>query len=207
MRDRINTALRRIPAWVIYVMAPLPVVWLVWQGFIGGLGVEPIRALEHELGEIGLQLLLAGLCVTPLRRYLGLNLLKFRRALGLVAFFYITLHLLVWLVLDVQIPAQIWADIVKRPYITVGMLAFVLMVPLALTSNNASVRRLGARWRWLHWLTYPVAVLGALHFVLLAKGFQIEPLIYLALALLLVALRGRGLWPWPVKPRGRAQAS
>ena len=207
MRDRINTALRRIPAWVIYAMAPLPVVWLVWQGFIGGLGVEPIRALEHELGEIGLQLLLAGLCVTPLRRYLGLNLLKFRRALGLVAFFYITLHLLVWLVLDVQIPAQIWADIVKRPYITVGMLAFVLMVPLALTSNNASVRRLGARWRWLHWLTYPVAVLGALHFVLLAKGFQIEPLIYLALALLLVALRGRGLWPWPVKPRGRAQAS
>ena len=207
MRDRINTALRRIPAWVIYAMAPLPVVWLVWQGFIGGLGVEPIRALEHELGEIGLQLLLAGLCVTPLRRYLGLNLLKFRRALGLVAFFYITLHLLVWLVLDVQIPAQIWADIVKRPYITVGMLAFVLMVPLALTSNNASVRRLGARWRWLHWLTYPVAVLGALHFVLLAKGFQIEPLIYLALALLLVALRGRALWPWPVKPRGRAQAS
>ncbi|MCD1617487.1 protein-methionine-sulfoxide reductase heme-binding subunit MsrQ [Salipiger marinus] len=207
MRDRINTALRRIPAWVIYAMAPLPVIWLVWQGFIGGLGVEPIRALEHELGEIGLQLLLAGLCVTPLRRYLGLNLLKFRRALGLVAFFYITLHLLVWLVLDVQIPAQIWADIVKRPYITVGMLAFVLMVPLALTSNNASVRRLGARWRWLHWLTYPVAVLGALHFVLLAKGFQIEPLIYLALALLLVALRGRGLWPWPVKPRGRAQAS
>lgn len=207
MRDRINTALRRIPAWVIYAMAPLPVVWLVWQGFIGGLGVEPIRALEHELGEIGLQLLLAGLCVTPLRRYLGLNLLKFRRALGLVAFFYITLHLLVWLVLDVQIPAQIWADIVKRPYITVGMLAFVLMVPLALTSNNASVRRLGARWRRLHWLTYPVAVLGALHFVLLAKGFQIEPLIYLALALLLVALRGRALWPWPVKPRGRAQAS
>ena len=207
MRDRINTALRRIPAWVIYAMAPLPVIWLVWQGFIGGLGVEPIRALEHELGEIGLQLLLAGLCVTPLRRYLGLNLLKFRRALGLVAFFYITLHLLVWLVLDVQIPAQIWADIVKRPYITVGMLAFVLMVPLALTSNNASVRRLGARWRRLHWLTYPVAVLGALHFVLLAKGFQIEPLIYLTLALLLLALRGRALWPWPVKPRGRAQAS
>lgn len=205
MRDRINTALRRIPAWVIYAMAPLPVIWLVWQGFIGGLGVEPIRALEHELGEIGLQLLLAGLCVTPLRRHLGLNLLKFRRALGLVAFFYITLHLLVWLVLDVQIPAQIWADIVKRPYITVGMLAFALMVPLALTSNNASVRRLGARWRRLHWLTYPVAVLGALHFVLLAKGFQIEPLIYLTLALLLVALRGRALWPWPQKPGRRAQ--
>ena len=93
----------------------------------------------------------------------------------------------------------------KKP--NVGMLAFVLMVPLALTSNNASVRRLGARWRRLHWLTYPVAVLGALHFVLLAKGFQIEPLIYLTLALLLLALRGRALWPWPVKPRGRAQAS
>lgn len=185
----INSVSRRLPPWLLYMIAPLPVAWFLYLGFTGGLGVEPIRALEHKLGELGLQILLLVLAITPLRRYAGLNLLRFRRALGLVAFFYITLHLLVWLVLDVQIPAQIWADIVKRPYITIGMLAFVLMIPLALTSNNLSVRRLGKRWRKLHWLTYPAVLLGSLHFVLLAKGFQIEPLLYLGATVLLLALR------------------
>ncbi|MCA0941601.1 protein-methionine-sulfoxide reductase heme-binding subunit MsrQ [Salipiger pacificus] len=189
MIDWINSASRRLPPWLLYMVAPLPVAWFLYLGFTGGLGVEPIRALEHKLGELGLQILLLVLAITPLRRYAGLNLMRFRRALGLVAFFYITLHLLVWLVLDVQIPAQIWADIVKRPYITVGMLGFALMIPLALTSNNLSVRRLGKRWRKLHMLTYPAVLLGALHFVLLAKGFQIEPLLYLGAAVLLLALR------------------
>ena len=189
MVNWINSVSGRLPPWLLYMAAPLPVAWFLYLGFTGGLGVEPIRALEHKLGELGLQILLLVLAITPLRRYAGLNLLRFRRALGLVAFFYITLHLLVWLVLDVQIPAQIWADIVKRPYITIGMLAFVLMIPLALTSNNLSVRRLGKRWRKLHWLTYPAVLLGALHFVLLAKGFQIEPLLYLGATVLLLALR------------------
>ena len=189
MVNWINSVSRRLPPWLLYMVAPLPVAWFLYLGFTGGLGVEPIRALEHKLGELGLQILLLVLAITPLRRYAGLNLLRFRRALGLVAFFYITLHLLVWLVLDVQIPAQIWADIVKRPYITIGMLAFVLMIPLALTSNNLSVRRLGKRWRKLHWLTYPAVLLGSLHFVLLAKGFQIEPLLYLGATVLLLALR------------------
>ena len=189
MVNWINSVSRRLPPWLLYMVAPLPVAWFLYLGFTGGLGVEPIRALEHKLGELGLQILLLVLAITPLRRYAGLNLLRFRRALGLVAFFYITLHLLVWLVLDVQIPAQIWADIVKRPYITIGMLAFVLMIPLALTSNNPSVRRLGKRWRKLHWLTYPAVLLGSLHFVLLAKGFQIEPLLYLGATVLLLALR------------------
>ncbi len=189
MVNWINRVSRRLPPWLFYMAAPLPVAWFLYLGFTGGLGVEPIRALEHKLGELGLQILLLVLAITPLRRYAGLNLLRFRRALGLVAFFYITLHLLVWLVLDVQIPAQIWADIVKRPYITIGMLAFVLMIPLALTSNNLSVRRLGKRWRKLHWLTYPAVLLGSLHFVLLAKGFQIEPLLYLGATVLLLALR------------------
>ncbi|MCT4372362.1 protein-methionine-sulfoxide reductase heme-binding subunit MsrQ [Yangia mangrovi] len=189
MIDWINSASRRLPPWLFYMVAPLPVAWFLYLGFTGGLGVEPIRALEHKLGELGLQILLLVLAITPLRRYAGLNLLRFRRALGLLAFFYITLHLLVWLALDVQILAQIWADIVKRPYITVGMLGFALMIPLALTSNNLSVRRLGKRWRKLHMLTYPAVLLGALHFVLLAKGFQIEPLLYLGAAVLLLALR------------------
>ena len=146
-------------------------------------------ALEHELGELALQLLIAGLCITPLRRHAGVNLLKFRRAVGLMAFFYVALHLLVWLLLDIQDPARIWADIVKRPYITIGMAGFVLLVPLALTSNNWSVRRLGPRWRKLHKLTYLAVILGGIHYIWLVKGIQIEPLVYMAVILGLLSLR------------------
>ena len=134
-------------------------------------------------------MLIVGLAVTPLRRFAGLNLIRFRRAIGLMAFFYVALHLLTWLVLDVQILSQIWADIVKRPYITIGMAGFVLLVPLALTSNNWSVRRLGPRWRKLHKLTYLAVLLGGVHYLMLAKGLQLEPLLYLGVILGLLALR------------------
>lgn len=191
MIDRLNTFLRKLPTWPLYILGALYPAWLLWQGMTGGLGVDPVKVMEHALGERGLQLLIATLAVTPLRRYAGLNLLRFRRALGLLTFFYIFLHLLVWLVLDVQIPSQIWGDILKRPYITMGMVGFVLMVPLALTSNNLSVRRLGRRWNRLHKLSYIVAVLGAVHFTMLVKGFQIEPLAYLGVVLALLAMRLR----------------
>ncbi|MGD1885486.1 MAG: protein-methionine-sulfoxide reductase heme-binding subunit MsrQ [Paracoccaceae bacterium] len=187
--DRINGAARHVPTWVVYIVCLLPVPLLLYMAQTGGLGREPIKALEHELGEIALQLLLVGLCITPLRRFGGLNLLRFRRAIGLLAFVYVALHLLVWAVLDVQALDRVWADIVKRPYITIGMSAFVLMLPLAATSNNWSVRKLGVRWRKLHTLTYAVALLGALHFVWLAKGVQIEPIIYLTITIGLLLLR------------------
>lgn len=198
--ERLNGIARAVPTWVVYLALFLPAPVLVWQGATGALGVEPIKELEHALGEIALQLLIAGLAVTPLRRYLGVNLLRFRRAIGLMAFFYVAAHLLVWLVLDVQILGQIWADILKRPYITVGMAGFVLLVPLALTSNTWSVRRLGPGWRKLHRLTYVAALLGGLHFVMLVKGFQIEPLVYLGVTLGLLALR----WPGVALP-GRSR--
>jgi sulfoxide reductase heme-binding subunit YedZ len=167
----------------------VPPVWLFIAGLTGGLGVAPVKAMEHQMGEWALWLLIAGLCITPLRRFAGINLLRFRRAIGLLAFFYIVGHLLVWLVLDVQILSQIWRDILKRPYITIGMAAFVLLIPLAVTSNNFSIRKMGARWRQLHKLVYLAAVLGAVHFVMLVKGFQYEPLIYLGVVLALLALR------------------
>ena len=189
--DWINANQRRVPTWPFYVGLGLVPAWWFYLGLTGGLGVEPIEELEHRLGLMGLQVLLASLAVTPLRRVVGLNLIRFRRMLGLMAFYFVSLHLLVWLVLDVQIPAQIWADIVKRPYVTVGFTAFLLMIPLALTSSNRAVRRLGANWRRLHKLVYPAAVLGAVHFIWLAKGFQIEPLIYLGVILALLALRVR----------------
>ncbi|MDE4141408.1 MULTISPECIES: protein-methionine-sulfoxide reductase heme-binding subunit MsrQ [Rhodobacterales] len=187
--DGLNQLLRRVPVWSVYLLGLLPAPGLFFLGLTGGLGVEPVKALEHEYGELALKLLVAVLAVTPLRRYAGLNLMRFRRALGVLSFIYVLCHLLVWLLLDVQIPSQILADILKRPYITIGMAAFVLLLPLAVTSNNASVRRLGPRWRILHRLTYPAIALGALHYVMLVKGFQIEPLAYLAVILTLLALR------------------
>ena len=189
IKDKINSAARRIPAWLIYVLGILPAIWFLYEGLTGGSGADPIKALEHELGEFALKLLILGLCITPLRKHLGINLLKFRRAIGVMTFVYVFLHLLVWLVLDVQIISQVWADILKRPYITVGMAGFALMIPLAATSNNLSVRKLGVRWHKLHKLTYGIAFLGALHFVMVAKGIQIEPLLYMAVVLGLLALR------------------
>lgn len=187
--DRINGLLRRLPVWAVYAVGALPPLILLYMGAAGDLGVEPIKALEQELGELALKLLILGLAITPMRRYLGLNLMRFRRAIGLLTFYYVSCHLLVWLVLDVQTLDRIWADIVKRPYITIGMAAFVLMIPLAVTSNNRSVRVFGPAWRKLHKTIYGIAILAALHFVMLTKGFQIEPLAYLAAILLLLALR------------------
>lgn len=189
----VNNGLRRIPAWSLYVLGALPVVFLVVQLFAGQLGADPVKALEHKMGEIGLQLLVACLAITPLRKYLGLNLLKFRRAIGVLAFFYILGHLAVWLALDIQfLWGEIWTDILKRPYITVGMVGFLLLLPLAITSNNLSVRKIGGlNWRKLHKLTYLAVPLGAIHFVMLVKGWQIEPLIYLGVILALLATRFR----------------
>lgn len=189
MIDQLNNVLRRCPVWVLYLVGAAYPAWLLYLGVTGGLGVDPVKALEHEMGERALQLLVLGLAVTPLRQRLGVNLMKFRRAIGVITFFYVLLHLLVWLVLDVQILGQIWADILKRPYITIGMAGFLVLLPLAITSNNWSVRKLGRRWRVLHKAVYGAALLGGVHFVMLVKGFQIEPLVYLAVIALLLALR------------------
>lgn len=187
--QRVNGVLRRVPTWPVYLLGFLYMAWMFWQA-LSGVSVEPIDWLERSYGITALQLLVATLAVTPLRRFLGVNLLKFRRALGLMVFFFVLAHFLVWALLDVQALGAVWADIVKRPYVTVGMAAFLMLIPLALTSNNASVRRLGGPlWRRLHWLTYAVAVLGAVHFVWLARGFAIEPLVYLAIVLGLLATR------------------
>lgn len=186
----INARLRKLPIWPFYVIGLLPPFWYLYLGFTGGLGVEPIKALEHRLGLLGLQMLAATLLVTPIQRFTGVSLLRFRRMLGLIAFYYICMHLLAWLVLDVQRPAAILADIVKRPYVTIGMASFLMLAPLAITSTDRSIRRMGAMaWRRLHKLVYPAVILGAAHFILVRKGVQIEPLIYLGLFVLLLGVR------------------
>ena len=199
---RLNGLARRAPLWPAYAAAAALPAGLLWAGLTGGLGVEPVEAMEHQLGEWALQALIASLCVTPLRRLVGVNLLRFRRVLGRVAFAYAALHLLVWLVLDVQIPSQVWADIVKRPYVTVGLAGFLAMVPLIATSSDRAIRRLGApAWRRLHKLAYAAAALGALHWVMLTKGWQWEPLLYLAAVTLLLALRIKPRRVWQMATR------
>lgn len=194
LAERINAAARRVPPYTIYMAGLLPVLWLFWQGAAGALGADPVKAIERELGETALQLLVAGLCITPLRRFAGVNLLKFRRAVGLTAFGYVLVHFLTWLVLDMGLLVdQALADIVKRPYVTAGMAGFVMLVPLAFTSNDRAVRGLGAaRWRALHRLVYPAALAGAVHYLWLVKSWPLEPFLYLGAILILLALRLRG---------------
>ncbi|MDQ2090930.1 protein-methionine-sulfoxide reductase heme-binding subunit MsrQ [Marimonas arenosa] len=194
----LNRWVRHVPPWTLYLAGLAHIVWLFWLGETGGLGPEPINALERALGETGLKLIIVGLAITPVMKVARINLIRFRRAIGLTAFLYISVHLLVWLLLDVFLLSEIWADIVKRPYITVGMAGFALLVPLAVTSNDWSVRRMGAAaWKRLHRLTYAAAVLGAVHNVMLAKTWAAEPLTYLAVMIALLVLRLR----WRTKPR------
>ena len=189
--DGINRVTRHVPAGAIYIVCAVPAVALLFGAFWGRLGVDPIRTLEHELGHWGLRLMIAALCVSPLRRWAGINLIKFRRALGLMAFFYVLLHLLVWLVLDMGLRLDlIWKDILKRPYITIGMFAFTLMLPLAVTSNNQSVKRMGAAaWKQLQKLVYPAALAAGVHFILVVKAWPPEPMVYLAIIVTLLGLR------------------
>ncbi len=197
--DQINKAARRLPTWVVYVGSILPPAWLLYAGITGLLGVDAVKAMEHQIGEWGLQVLIASLLITPARRFLGLNLLKFRRALGLIGFFYVFLHLMIWLGLDIQFRwDEVWKDILKRPYISIGMLGFVVMIPLALTSWNGAVRRMGAAaWRKLHKLAYLAVAAGGIHYVLLVKGWQLEPMLYCAAIAIILAsrIRWQGLRP------------
>ena len=187
----INSRLRKVPAWPLYILGMLPAGFYFYWAVTNQLGADPLKALEFQLGIWALQLLIATLLVTPLRNLLNLNLIKFRRAIGLLAFFYVCLHLMTYLWLDQQWGwAAILKDITKRPYIIIGMLAFLGLVPLAITSNNASIRRLGAAgWKKLHRLVYPVAILGAVHYLLLVKAWPLEPFVYLGIILVLVGYR------------------
>lgn len=160
------------------------------------LGANPIEELIHRLGKWGLNFLLITLAVTPLRRLSGLNwLIRLRRMLGLYAFFYLLMHFVVYAGLDQRFDVRfITEDIVERPYITLGMTALLLLIPLAATSTNGMMRRLGRRWQKLHRLVYPIAILGVWHFYWQVKQDTLEPLIYAGV--LAVLLGNRVWWKW-----------
>ncbi|MDB6452822.1 protein-methionine-sulfoxide reductase heme-binding subunit MsrQ [Falsirhodobacter sp. 20TX0035] len=195
----LQNALRRVPPWAVYLLGLIPLAWLVTRGVLGDLGVDPVRTVEHDLGLRALQWIVAGLAISPLRWLTGINLVRFRRAVGLVAFFYAMLHLSAWLFLDIQLNwSQAWSDILRRPYITIGMLALLLLVPLAATSNNRSIRWLKARWQKLHHLVYVAAVAGGLHYLLVGKVWIGEALIYFTAIVILLALRAtHRAFSWP----------
>lgn len=200
---RINDALRRLPVWPLYPLAFLPAASWLWMAAEGRLGADPVKALEHEYGLLALQFLVAALAVTPLRELTRVSLVRFRRWMGLMGFWYALMHFAVWLVLDRQLDwPRVVEDLTRRPYVVIGFVALALLVPLAATSWNGAVRRMGATaWRRLHRLAYPATALAAIHFVWLVKAWPPEPLAYAAAVAALLGYRAaRGLR----RPAGRA---
>ncbi len=180
-----------------FVVCLAPLGLLIWRGFTGGLTANPIEFITHTTGWWTLAFLMITLGVTPLRRLLDMPwLLRLRRMLGLYAFFYASLHFLTWLVVDQFFDWQaIVKDIAKRPYITVGFSAFLLLLPLAATSTNAMVRRLGAaRWQSLHRLVYVIAILGVVHFWWLVKKDIREPALFATILTVLLGTRLVVMW-------------
>ena len=175
---------------LIFILLLLPLLWLGYGAWGDALGANPIETITRTLCDWALRLLLFTLAVTPLRKMTGWRWpMRLRRMLGLYAFFYALLHLASYLVLDQFFywPA-IWGDIIKRPFITIGMVSFLLLIPLALTSTNNWMRRLGRHWQRLHKLIYPIAIGAVTHYLLLTKVVTLEPLLYAAiLGVLLLA--------------------
>lgn len=176
---------------MIYLAGMAPAVWTFYLGVIDELGADPMRTLEQTLGLWALRFLVVTLTITPLRDLAGVNLLRYRRAVGLLSFFYALMHLSTYLVLDQGLDLHaIASDILKRPYITIGMLSFAILVPLAITSNNTMIRRLGGTgWAKLHRWVYLAAAAAAVHYLLVVKSWPISPVVYAAIVGLLLAYR------------------
>jgi sulfoxide reductase heme-binding subunit YedZ len=185
-------ALLRTLKLAIFLLALIPIGLITWGGFHNSLGANPVEAITHRTGDWTLRFLILTLSVTPARRITGLHwLIRFRRMLGLFAFFYATLHFTTYLWLDQDfLWHEIVKDVAKRPYITVGFSALLMMIPLVLTSTRGMVKRLGgARWQKLHRLVYVIATFGVLHYLWLVKSDIREPVMYGCILLLLFSYR------------------
>jgi sulfoxide reductase heme-binding subunit YedZ len=190
---RQQKTIRWIAKPLLFACCMVPASLLLWGVFQDQLGANPIESITHTTGDWALRFLLLTLAISPLRRVSGWTvLLRFRRMLGLFAFFYAMLHLLTWLLLDQTLRWEaILEDIGKRPYITLGFAAFLLLVPLALTSTRGMMRRLGRGWARLHRLVYPAAILVVLHYLWLVKADYLQPGLYAALLAVLLLARVR----------------
>ena len=186
----LSPRLRKASIWMVYLLGLLPAAWGFWLGATGRLPGNPVKEFEHLLGLWALRFLIATLAVTPLRDLSGISLLRYRRALGLLAFWYVLMHFTTYMVLDQFLNvAAIVEDITRRPFITIGMAGLLMLVPLAFTSNNWSIRKLGSRWGKLHRLVYVAAAAGALHYAMSVKIVGPQQWIYIAIIALLLAWR------------------
>lgn len=193
-----NKDLRRFGKPTVFALMLAPAVWLAWNWWLAfgyqpnGLGFNPQEASNRFTGDWALRFLLLSLAVTPFSKLIGSpKPILFRRMFGLFAFFYVALHITSYVWLDMLFDwVELWADVLKRIYITVGFSAFLLLIPLALTSTNGWIKRLGAkRWQKLHKSVYLIGLLAIVHFIMMRKGFQIEPLIYAGILAVLLAFR------------------
>ena len=190
-----------------FIICLIPFGQLLFRAYSDDLGANPIETITRFTGSWSLFILLTSLAVTPLRRLTGWNeLIRYRRMLGLFAFAYAALHFATYMVLDLYFDfSAIAKDILKRPYITVGFTALVLMIPLAITSNSKMIRRLGKRWQQLHYLVYPIAILGVIHFYWLVKADITRPAQYGLVLALLLGFRLYHKWfTAPARPRRAA---
>ncbi|ODT58968.1 MAG: sulfoxide reductase heme-binding subunit YedZ [Paracoccus sp. SCN 68-21] len=187
----INDTLRRIPVWAVWLAGALPFAVLLWDIVTGGLGVDPVQEVEHRLGRTALYFLVGGLAVTPLLRLTGVSLMRFRRAIGVICFAYALPHVLAWVVLDMGLLwGQMGRDILKRPYLLFGMGAFLILLALAVTSNNLALRRMGGQaWRRLHMVVYGGAILAAMHWLWAIKVNEVAPILWAAIIGVLLASR------------------
>lgn len=176
--------------WLLYVVGLTPAAWYFYLGATNQLGADPVKTFELFLGLWALRFLILTLAVSPARDLLGWNYLRYRRALGLLCFYYVAMHFAVYMVLDQALDlAAVVDDVMKRPFIMFGMAGLVLLVPLAVTSNNLSIRKLGSKWNWLHKLIYIIAACGAVHFALSTKILDLEQYIYVGLIILMILYR------------------
>ena len=176
--------------WALYVLGLVPAAWTFYLGATGQLIGNPVKIFELLLGEWALRFVILTLAISPLRDLIGINWVRYRRALGLLAFYYVAMHFLTYMVLDKRFALDVIVeDIYKRWFITIGMGALLLLIPLALTSNNWSIRKLGAGWIKLHRLIYVTAAAGALHFALSVKVIATREMIYVTLIALLLGWR------------------
>ena len=186
---------------VVFLACLIPLGQLLYNAWAGDLTANPIEYITHFTGDWSLIFLLATLSVTPLRKIFGWNeIIKLRRMLGLFAFFYVLLHFSTYMVLDHFFDFErIVKDVYKRPYVTAGFTAFVLLIPLAATSTAAMIRKLGKRWQQLHRLVYVAAIAGVVHFYWLVKADIRRPVQYAAVLALLLGYRLIALWTqrWP----------
>ena len=183
--------MKRVAKVVVFLAALVPLALLIRGTLTGNLGVNPAETIRLETGRWALKFLLVSLAITPVRRLTGWNLvIQYRRMLGLFAFFYSALHLVTYWAFDLAFAfAPMPGDIVKRPFIAIGFAAFLLMVPLALTSTKGWIRRLGKKWALLHRLVYVAAICAVIHFAWKVKVFTGDPVIYAVILVLLLGFR------------------